>query len=150
MTTSTGFAASHPAIRAYASSHGVDASSFRQDGRVTLSFDRRYRVQLRPGPDGRVIVSTRLLDLGELSPVTANEVLLRLGMAAGGMLRDHGCGLCIDEQEGSLLLMQLLPASLDLASLEEALAEFVNVQAFWTRLSAREAGIGLAPGRSDH
>ena len=150
MSTSAGFMASHPAVRAYAVRHGIDPSSFRADGRVTLSFDRRYRVQLRPGPDGRIIACARLLYMNELSPATADEVLMQLAKAAAALMRDHGPGLCIDDNEGALLVQQLLPGSLQPAELEEALASFVNVLAFWVRVSAREAGAGAALGGRPH
>lgn len=150
MNTPPGFTASHPALRSYAARHGIAPSSFRADGRVTLSFDRRYRIELRPGPDGRIITAARLLYLHELAPATADEVLLRLATAAAGLMREHGPGLCINEQEGSVLLQQLLPATLDVAGLEQALAHFINVLAFWGRTSAREAGAGAGQGGRSH
>lgn len=150
MSTSPGFMASHPAVRAYAVRHGIDPSSFRADGRVTLSFDRRYRVQLRPGPDGRILATARLLYLSDLSPATADEILMQLAKAAAALMREHGPGLCIDHNERALLVQQMLSGSLDAAELEESLAGFVNVLAFWVRVSAREAGADAAPGGRAH
>ena len=42
------------------------------------------------------------------------------------------------------------PTGSDATELEEALAGFVNVLAFWVRVSAREAGAGSIPGGRAH
>lgn len=135
----TGLAAAHPAVRAYAQRNGIDASAFREDGRITLTIDERYRVQLRAAADGRLALSSLLLDLGQLAGPRVDAILQRLATWAAGMMRDHASALALDEAAQALLLQQELAASSDVAALESELADFVNVLAFWVRTCAREA-----------
>jgi hypothetical protein len=137
-TASTGQNAAHPAVRAYAQRNGIDASAFREDGRVTLTIDDRFRVQLRAAADGRLALSSLLLDLGQLAAPRVDATLQRLAIWAAGMMRDHASALAVDEGAQALLLQQELAANTDLAALESELADFVNVLAFWVSTCARE------------
>lgn len=135
---SAGMNAAHPAVRAYAQRNGIDAGAFREDGRVTLTIDERYRVQLRAAADGRLALSSLLLDLGQLPAPRVDATLQRLAIWAAGMMRDHASALAVDEAAQALLLQQELAAGTDVAALESELADFVNVLAFWARTCARE------------
>lgn len=137
--TNTGLNAAHPAVRAYAQRNGIEAGAFHEDGRLTLTIDDRYRVQLRTAADGRLALSSLLLDLGQLAAPRVDATLQRLAVWAAGMLRDHASALALDEAAQALLLQQELAAGADVAALESELADFVNVLAFWVRTCAREA-----------
>jgi hypothetical protein len=141
MTTHSGGAhAAHPTVRSYAATLGLGPAEFRGDGRLVLSVDEQYRVTLRPGPDGRIVMSCGLMDLGAYPVAAADALLVRLGTWAAGLLREHGSGLAIDPGGTRLVLQQILPASCDLASLQAEVEDFINVLSFWSRTCEREAG----------
>jgi hypothetical protein len=141
MTTNTGGVhAAHPAVRAYAGTLGLAHSEFRRDGGLVLSVDEQYRVLLRPGPDGRIVVSCGLMDLGAYPAGMADGLLMRLGTWAAGLLREHASGLAIEPGGARLVLQQILPASCDLGSLKAEVEDFINVLSFWSRTCEREAG----------
>jgi hypothetical protein len=139
MTNSTGPSAVHPAVTAYATRHHLDMSAIHADGRLTLRFDERYRIHLRPAADGRIAVTSRLLDLAERSATETEEALLRLASLGGGTLREQAATLCVDEKGNAVLLQQLLAADTDADSLELELADYVNTLAFWRQACSREA-----------
>ncbi|HZY20522.1 MAG TPA: CesT family type III secretion system chaperone [Ramlibacter sp.] len=139
MTRSPGAPATHSAVSAYAARHRLDGSALRSDGRLTLRFDGRYRVQLRPAADGRIAVVSRLLDLSGRPRADADEALRQLATLACGLLRQDAAALCIDTPESALVLQQVLPADTDVEQLESQLAAFVNALAFWTRACAPHA-----------
>lgn len=140
MTTATGRDRAHAAVRAYGLRHRLDPSGFRSDGRVTLDFDGRYRVMVQPAADNRIALVSYLLSLDSLPREDREQVLVRLAHLATGTLQDHATGLAIDDDEQALVLQQLVPSTTDADQLEEQLAQFVNVLAFWNHACAREAG----------
>ena len=138
MTSSNGLAAAHPAVAAYASRQGLDASAFRADGRLTLRIDGRYRVHLRRVANGRVAITARLKDLEEQPHAAADELLLRLAALGAGLLRTNAAGLCIDDGEKDLQLQAQLPAEITGDQLEAEMEEFLNALTFWTRACTAE------------
>ena len=126
-------------LRAYMSVYGIDAGAIRQDGRLALTFDGRWRVQVRPLADGRCVLVALVMELRQLPEIRADDVLVRLGQYASGLIRDHRSTLAMDEGGDRLLLQQVLEAAPTLPQLEEALGDFVNVLAFWNRTSQMEA-----------
>lgn len=130
----------HPALRAYLARHAIDPAGVRRGGRVTLTVDGTYRVHLQPAADGRLAITSVLLDLGLVAPDRLTDFLIRLAQGACALLREHAAGLAVDDAADRLVLQQLVAASVDLTELEAELAAFVNVLAFWVAAVAREAG----------
>lgn len=121
----------HPSVRAYMARHGIADSALRSDGRLFITIDERWRVQIKPGVDRGVLLQARLLDPGPAGPRQADEALLRLGARGAGLLREFGSTLAIDPREGALVLQECLPAETDLPALETAIAGFANALAYW-------------------
>lgn len=128
-----------PMLRAYMVAHGIDSRALFPDGRLGLSFDGRWRVQLRPAPEGRLLVSAVLLDLSRLTAIQIEELLVPLATYAVGVMRDHGSGLALDESTGWLMLQEQVPADASLSQLESALGDFVNMLSFWSGSARMEA-----------
>ena len=128
-----------PAIRAFATRHKLGREALRSDGSLTLTVDRRYRLRMRSAPHSKVALIAKLLTLPSDSQRKADEVLARLARTAAGMLQKHASTLCLDARQQSLLLQQTFPANADARAVEEALADFSNALAFWSKLCWSEA-----------
>lgn len=122
-----------PVVRAFVASHRIPGDALRADGRVVLTIDERWRVHLLGAPHQRVALQSDLLALPEQPERHTNELLARLGRLAAGLLQRHASTLCIDAHRNCLVLQQSVPASCELAALEDALADFSNALAFWSR-----------------
>lgn len=133
------FAALPPVLRSLAHRHGMSPSALRSDGSLSLTVDQRYRVRLRPAPHNRVALSSPLLTLPAPDDPRSDQTVLRLLRLAAGLLREHASTLCLDARQQSLQLQQTVPANADDAAMEEALADFSNALAFWTKLCRAEA-----------
>ncbi len=135
-----------PVLRAYMSAHGIDASSVLPDGRIALQFDSRWRVQVRPLNDGRLLLSAALLDVSRLSTAQLDELLLPLASYSLGVIRDHASALALDVASGRLMLQQQVSAEVNLAQFESAVGDFVNLLSFWsgsTRMEAARQQVAL-------
>lgn len=139
LTTADTFAALPPVLRALAHRHGMSPGAVRSDGSLSLTIDQRYRIRLRPAPHNRVALSSPLLTLPPPDDPRCDQAIQRLLKIAAGMLREHASTLCLDARQQSLQLQQMVPASADAAAMEEALADFSNALAFWTKLCRAEA-----------
>ncbi len=128
-----------PVLRAYISAHGIDSRPVLSDGRLALQFDNRWRVQVRPLGDERLLLSAVLLDVSRLSSVQREELLLPLAAYALGVIRDHASALALDLPAGRLMLQQQVPSDVNLAQLESALGDFVNLLSFWSGSTRMEA-----------
>lgn len=133
------FAALPPVLRSLAHRHGMSPGALRSDGSLSLTIDQRYRVRLRPAPHNRVALSSPLLTLPAADDPRSDEALQRLFKLAAGMLREHASTLCLDARQQSLQLQQTVPANADADVMEDALADFSNALAFWTKLCRAEA-----------
>lgn len=132
-------AAVPPPVRAFVQRHRIPSASIRPDGRVVLSIDQHYRVQLIPAPHNRVAIQHELLALPDQESRAFDDLLLRLAKAACGLLQQHASTLSIDRRRQALVLQQTVEASADLAALEGALADFTNTLPFWGHLCRAEA-----------
>ena len=128
------FAALPPVLRALAHRHGMAPGAVRSDGSLSLTIDQRYRLRLKPAPHNRVALSAPLLTLPEHDDPRTEQTIQRLLQLAAGMLREHASTLCLDARQQSLQLQQTIPANADAMAMEEALADFSNALAFWSRL----------------
>ncbi len=126
-------------LRAYLSVHGIEPSAIRPDGRIALTFDGRWRVQVRLLADGRLVLFARVLELDAVPAHRVDDVLMRLGHYAGGLIRDHRSTLALDGDARMLLLQEVLAPELTLPQLEQDLGDFLNVLAFWNRTGQMEA-----------
>ncbi len=80
-----------------------------------------------------------LLTLPPQEDPRCDQAVQRLLKLAAGMLREHASTLCLDPRQQSLQLQQTVPANADAAAMEEALADFSNALAFWSKLCRAEA-----------
>src|SRR5258706_10194053 len=127
-----------PVVRAFVQRHRIPAESVRADGRVVLTIDQRYRVHLMAAPNNRVALQSELLALPEHADSRTDDHLLGLAKTAAGLLQRHASTLCIDKKRQALVLQQTLAAGADLAALQDALADFTNALAFWSRICRAE------------
>lgn len=136
--------AAHPALRAYALAHGIPAQEFRSGGRLTLTFEERHTVLVRPASQGRLAVQADLLDLQEVPAGAGEQLLARMAQQALAQFRTQSCSLAIDERRQQLCLQQVLPAQVQPEELTQALLDFVAALEPWEAFAQREAG--LVPG----
>lgn len=129
----------HPAQRAYADRHGLGDTAFLSDGAMSLIYDSAYRVEVRPHPDGRLVLLASLMDLAPIPASARDDMLVRLLRYAASPARDHASGLAIDAAAERLVLQQLVDGSVDVGRLEAELADFVNVVAFWSGICGTAA-----------
>lgn len=130
--TSAQTSALHPAIRSFMNRHALGADALRQDGRLMLTIDGAYRVEVRPAADGRLALQARVMTLpggtGSRQAEQALEQLLRLG---AGLLREYASTLSLKTGSQDLLLQQSLPADTCGEQFDTELAEFTNALQFW-------------------
>ena len=135
---SSSLAALPPVVRAFIQRHRIPVHSVRADGRVVLSVDQRYRVHVLPAPHNRVALQSELLPLPEHPDRHTDDIMLRLAKTACGLLQRHASTLAIDRKRQALVLQQTLAAGADLQALQDALADFSNALAFWSRICRTE------------
>lgn len=131
-------AALPPVVRAFVQTHRIPADAVRSEGRVVLTLDQRWRVHLLPAPQQRVALQAELMTVPEAPDKRTDEALFRLCRTAAALLKEHASTLCVDTRRQALVLQQMVPQAGNVASLEEALADFVNALSFWTRLCRAE------------
>ena len=127
-----------PTLSAYAARQGFDAGVFLADGAMSLIYDGRYRLWFRVLPGGQIVMESVLMELRQIPPSTAEDVMVRLLRYASSTARAYACGLVLDEASDRLLLQQIIPAPVSTASFEGDLAEFLNVLGFWCDICAQE------------
>jgi len=132
-------AALAPVVRAFVQHHRIPTDSVRADGRLVLTIDQRYRVHVLAAPHNRVALQSELLPLPEHADSRTDDILLRLAKTAAGLLQQHASTLCIDRKRQALVLQHTVAAGADVQALQDALADFSNVLAFWSRLCRTEA-----------
>lgn len=140
MTQATGFQTAHPSVRDYAARHRLQPDSFCADGTLALTIDGQYRVHLRPGSAGRLVMTALLLDLEALPPESCEDMLAQIARYAAGLVREHPSTLAVHPQDRWLVLQQVLPKSIDGDALEDELADFVNALSFWKRIAETVSG----------
>lgn len=126
-----------PVVQAFVQQHAIGADAVRPDGRVLLTVDRRYRLQLLSAAHAQVAIQADLLALPPGVDRRIDDLLMKLAGLAAGMLQRHAGTLCIDPRSQCLVLQQCLPRSCDLNGLEQALADFTNALVFWHRVCAQ-------------
>lgn len=129
----------HAAVRGFMDRQGLGPQELRADGRLSLAIDGRYRVHLHPAAGGRIVLSAQVLDLaGRYGTRDTDAALEHLMHLAAGLMQQYASSLSLDAARQSLLLQQTLGPDTDVAGVENALAEFVNALAFWSRACAAQ------------
>jgi hypothetical protein len=119
---------SHPLISDYANRHGIPDTG-RTDERLTVIVDDKYRVHLQPGPDGSVVLLSRLGVLPAPGP-TREKWLYEVGKLAVGVLSKQAAACVVNSRDDTLWLQQVQPAATT-PSLDEAIGTFANALSFW-------------------
>jgi hypothetical protein len=127
-----------PTLSAFAARQGLGASAFLADGAMCLIFDGRYRVWFRAMPGGQIVMESVLMDLTQIPPVAAQDVMVRLLRCASTTARMYAAGLALDAESDRLLLQAVIHSPDSVASFEGELAEFLNVLKFWRDVCAQE------------
>jgi len=140
-TDSPQLAALTPVVRAFVQSHRIPSDAIRSEGRVVLTVDQHWRVHLIPAPHHRVALQSELLALPEQADKRTDDALVRICKAAAGLMQDHASTLAIDARRRALVLQHQVPAGADLRVLEDALADFTNALAFFSRLCRTQANL---------
>jgi hypothetical protein len=133
------FATLPAALRSFAAQNRLDPGAVRSGGRLSLTLDARYRVNLQATTHDRIALTSQLLVLPSGGPQKLDEALGRLMRTAAGMLQQHPSTLAIDTRAQALVLQQTVPANSDCAGIETAVADFTNALAFWSKVCATEA-----------
>lgn len=132
----------HLAVQSFIARNGMSHQDLRNDGRLSLTLDKKYRVQLHSTSHHRVVLNSDLVSLaGQGNDRAIGEALARLMALGAGMLLQHPSTLCVDERRHVLMLQQTLTAAADGAAVESAIAEFVNVLPFWLSACAAESSL---------
>lgn len=133
-------AALPPVVRAFVQTHRIPPEAIRTEGRLVLTMDQRWRVQVLPAPQQRVALQAELITVPETPDSRTDDTLLRLCRMAAALLKEHASTLCIDARRQVLVLQQTVPQASDVGTLEDALADFGNALSFWSRLCRTELG----------
>lgn len=128
----------HPLISSYVSRHALSADSVREDGRLTLVVDDRYRVHLQSSGQGWLALSARLCSLPEAG-VERDGLLLSLGRQTMAVLNRYSSSCVIDEGEQNVLLQQLVRSDSSATDVDEAVGQFINALSFWTNVVQQAA-----------
>lgn len=122
----------HPGLRAFIARRGIAADALRSDGRLTLTIDGRFRVQIRPAPAGGIALQAKVMTLAA-DERAADAAIARLLALGAGMLREHASTLCLESPGESLQLQQVVAADASGEQLEAEIGEFTNALDFWVR-----------------
>jgi hypothetical protein len=127
---------SHPLISDYAARHGIPETA-RADGRLTIIVDDKYRVHLQPGPNGGIVLLSRL-SLLPAPGLVRDEWLREVGKLAVGAVSNQAAACVVDPRENALWLQQLHSTD-GTSSLDEAIGAFANALSFWKSAMRRLA-----------
>jgi len=117
-------------IESYMSRHRLPASALRDDGRLTLLIDEKYRVHMHPALAGRVVFEARIVTL-PMERVERDRALEHALRLACTRLQHHADGIVVDRHVEALWLQQTVTPTEEDDDIDEALADFVNGLARW-------------------
>jgi Tir chaperone protein (CesT) family len=124
-------------IDTYMSRHRLPASALREDGRLTLLIDDKYRVHLYPGLEGSVVLVARIASL-PLEREERDRMVDRALRLAGTRLQQFVEGISTDRHAEALWLQQTVPLGAD-AAVDSLVADFVNALALWIAAMRRQS-----------
>lgn len=126
----------HASVQEFMAQRGIASSAVRNDGRLSLTIDEKYRVHLRPASDGRLVLQAKVADLPDAeNSRAADETIARLLNRSAGMMREHASTLCLEPHGQTVQLQLVLAADTSGKQLEAGIAEFTNALDFWVRTS---------------
>lgn len=128
----------HPLVAHCMSAYAIPESALAHDGGVTITVDDVYGLRLVPMAQGWLGVKSRLC----LLPAPGDdrdELMLRCGGFAFGMLLNSPGSMVIDATGESLLLQMMLRPDCRAEGLADLLGDFVNALSAW-RSVARAGG----------
>ena len=126
----------HPSVQGFMARRGISGSALRFDGRLSITIDGKYRVQLRPAADGQITLHARVIELPdpEKKPA-ADQVIENLLNRSAGLMREHASTLCLEQGGQTIRLQRILAADISIEKLEAEIAEFTNSLDYWVRIS---------------
>jgi len=130
-----------PVIREFMRCYRMPPESLRHDGRLTLRVARRSAIEIVPAPHGRFAIQSQLIALQDHPESITSAALLHVAQVMAGMMQDHASAVCIDPRAGALVLQQTIQADSQLRALQDAVGNFVNALAFWSRYCSTSAGL---------
>lgn len=126
----------HRALQEFMCRRGIAVTSLGSDGRLSLNIDSKYRIHLRPISANLLALQAKVTSLQRRDGLAADDVLLRLMRLGSGVLQEHACTFCFEKPGQDLILQEVLDANTGGGEgLEAAIADFVNVLEFWTRVA---------------
>lgn len=126
----------HSGVREFMARRGIAVTTLRNDGRLSLTIDEKYRVHLRPASDGRLALQAKVADFPDAANNrAADEAIEHLLNRSAGMLRKYASTLCLEPHSQTVRLQQLLAANTSGEQLEAEIAEFTNALDYWVRTS---------------
>ena len=121
----------HPLVASYARRNQIKLDNERLDGRVTLTFDSRYRVHMYPINDSKLALEMRIMTLSDDHRKREEQLEKMLGMMAVH-IRNHASACVFDSEANTLLLQQVIEPNIEDRDFDEALSDFLNMASFWT------------------
>jgi hypothetical protein len=126
----------HTGVKDFMTRRGISSSALRNDGRLSLTIDEKYRIHLRPVANGQLALQAKVMELPDTANSrAADEVIEHLLNRSAGMLREYASTLCLEPQGQTVQLQALLAADTSCEQLEAEIAEFTNALDFWVRIS---------------
>ena len=123
--------ASASLLHAYAQQLGISADDRSVNEPLDMQVDDRYRLRLRGLPQGGIVIVSRLRSLPD-EEFDRDELLLRVSQMALGMMKEHASTCVVDSSERAIWLQQTI-ATNSTHDVDEAVGEFVNALAFWSK-----------------
>jgi len=120
----------HPVIGAYMSRRGLARQALADDGSLTLRVNGRYRLRLNPGR-GRAVVMEIVLQHLPVDRDERDRLVERMLRMACLRLKDHPCGLVVDQYMDAVWLQRWHDGSISAISFDRAVTEFVASAAVW-------------------
>ena len=126
----------HTSINDLMARRGISSSALRNDGRLSLTIDEKYRIHLRPASNGQLALQAKVMELRDTeNSRAADEAIEYLLNRSAGMLREYASTLCLEPHGQTVQLQTLLASDTSCEQLEAEIAEFTNALDFWVRTS---------------
>lgn len=128
----------HPLVAHCMSAYDIPESALAHDGGVAMTVDAVYSLRLVPLAQGWLGVKSRVCPLPPPGD-DRDDLMLRCGGFAFGMLRNSPGSMTIDATGESLLLQMILRPDCRAEGFSDLLGDFVNALSAW-RTVARSGG----------
>lgn len=115
----------------YAAQYGIPMAP--QGATLQMLVDSRYTLRLRALPGEGIMLSARLRALPEPGRARG-ELLLAFARLACGTMKEQATTCSVDARERAIWLQLPAPAQ-SLQDIDDAVGQFVNSLAFWSKAS---------------